>query len=408
MSDEDLAKYEFKHALDQLQAIKGRGTEMISLYIPPKKVISDVMNYLRNEAAQSENIKSRVTRSNVTSAIESLMSHVRLYKTPPENGVVIFVGSKPVPGGQTQLVVFTVVPPEPVPTFYYKCDHEFFLEPLLNMLKEKETFGLIVIDKNEATIGFLRGKHIEPYKTFESLVPGKTRRGGQSSARYARLRDIALHEFFVKVGDAMNAAFLAETEMKGVLIGSPARITSSKFLEGDYIHHELRKIIIDQFDVGYTDDFGLRELVENAAERLGEIALNKERKIVDRFKGELVKPDAGLASYGTVKVLRDLVIGAVEVLLVSDGLNKQLVKYKCKTCNNIWYNALEVPQPAKCPDDQGEGEVLGTTELVKGLSELVKGYGTTMEIISAESDQGSQLLKAFGGMAAILRYKTRH
>jgi peptide chain release factor subunit 1 len=407
MSDEDLARYEFKHAIDKLQAIKGRGTEMISLYIPPKKVISDVMNYLRNEASQSQNIKSRVTRSNVTSAIESLMSHVKLYKAPPENGVVIFVGSEPCPGGQTKLVVFTVVPPEPLPTFYYKCDHEFFLEPLLNMLKEKETFGLLVIDKNEATIGFLRGKHIEPYKTFESLVPGKTRRGGQSSARYARLRDIALHEFFCKVGDALNAAFLAEPALKGVIIGSPARITSSKFCEGDYIHHEIKKILIDQFDVGYTDDFGLKELVENAAERLGEIALNKERKIVDRFMGELIKPEAGMASYGTVAVLRDLIVGAVEVLLVSDGLNKQLVQYKCKVCANVWYNALETPGPGKCPEDQGEGEIIETKELIHGLSELVRSYNTTMEIISAESDQGSRLLKAFGGLAAILRYRPR-
>jgi peptide chain release factor subunit 1 len=408
MSDDDLARYEFKHALDQLQAIKGRGTEMISLYIPPKKVISDVMNYLRNEAAQSQNIKSRVTRSNVTSAIESLMSHVRLYKAPPENGVVIFVGSKPVPGGQTQLVVFTVIPPEPVPTFYYKCDHEFFLDPLLHMLREKETFGLLVIDKNEATLGILRGKHIEPIRTFESQVPGKTRRGGQSSARYERLREIALHEFFVRVAVAMNSAFLAEPELKGIIIGSPARITSLKYVEGNYIHHELKKKVLDQFDVGYTDDFGLKELVENAADRLGEIALNKEKKIVDRFMGELVKPEAGFASYGTVKVLRDLVLGAVEILLISDGLNKQLVKYKCKACNNIWYNALDAPQPAKCPHDQGEGEVVETMELLKGLSELVGSYGATMEIISAESDQGSRLLKAFGGMAAILRYRTRH
>ena len=55
---QDLAKYEFKKQLKEIQAVKGRATELISLYIPASKRVSDVTSYLKNEYAQSSNIKS--------------------------------------------------------------------------------------------------------------------------------------------------------------------------------------------------------------------------------------------------------------------------------------------------------------------------------------------------------------
>ena len=405
MSDEDIARYEFKRTLEEVQKIKGRGTELISLYIPPKKQISDVMNYLRNEASQSSNIKSRVTRRNVQSAIESLMSRIRLYKTPPPNGMVLFVGHKPVTGDKTEMVAIVLEPPEAIGTFYYRCSSEFFLDPLKHMMREKETYGLVVIDKNEATIGYLKGKHIEIYKNFQSQVPGKTRRGGQSSVRFARLREIALHEFFTRVGDAMTKIYLNEEDLVGILVGGPARITANRFVEGDYIHHELKKKLVDTFDVGYTDDSGLKELVDSAAHRLGEIALNKEKKLMDRFFNELIKRDGGLSTYGNAAVMSALEIGAVEIVLVSEGLRKRLVKMRCKGCDHQWHIVQDEAKEVKCPNCSGEAEVVEDKELIKGLSELVKEFGTELALISPDSDQGSKLQKAFGGLAAIMRYK---
>jgi peptide chain release factor subunit 1 len=417
MSDEDLARYEFKRTIEEVSKIKGRGTELISLYIPAKKQISDVMNYLRNEASQSSNIKSRTTRKNVQSAIESLMSRIRLYKKPPANGMVLFVGHKPVVGDKTEMVAMVIEPPEPITTFYYRCSSEFFLDPLRHMLREKEEYGLVVIDKNEATVGFLKGKHIESYKNFQSQVPGKTRKGGQSSVRFARLREIALHEFFTRVGDALNKAFLKEEEnLKGILVGGPARITANRFVEGDYIHHELKKKLVDTFDVGYTDESGLKELVDSASQRLGEIALNKEKKLMDRFFSELIRSDGGLSAYGHSHVLSVLEIGAVDVLLVSEGLRKNLAKMRCPSCEHEFHAIVDQPDEDKrkkepkvvrCPNCNEDAEAIEEEDLIRGLSKLAKDFGTKMELISAESEQGSKLVTAFGGLAAILRYKLR-
>ena len=56
-SDEkQLRRYEFKKALEELDGLKGRGTELISLYIPPEKMIYDIVQYLREEYSTSTGV----------------------------------------------------------------------------------------------------------------------------------------------------------------------------------------------------------------------------------------------------------------------------------------------------------------------------------------------------------------
>ena len=89
------ARYDFKKAMQQIMGTRGRGTELISVYIPESRQISDVMAYLRDEYSQSSNIKSKSTMKNVQSAIDSIMSRLKTYKSAPPNGVVIFCGEVP-------------------------------------------------------------------------------------------------------------------------------------------------------------------------------------------------------------------------------------------------------------------------------------------------------------------------
>ena len=88
----DRQKYDFKRALEEIRTLKGRGTELISVYVPPNKQISDVAAYLREEFSQSSNIKSQGTRKNVQGAIQSILARLKYFKAPPANGVIFFVG----------------------------------------------------------------------------------------------------------------------------------------------------------------------------------------------------------------------------------------------------------------------------------------------------------------------------
>lgn len=401
-----LARYEFKRKLEELRSHSGRATELISLYIPPQRQIHEVVSYLRNEYSQSSNIKSKSTRKNVMAAIESISNRLKAFKKPPENGMVFFVGHTAISGDQTQMVSHIIEPPEKITTFLYRCDSSFYLEPLEDMLTEKDVYGLIVIDRSEATLGFLKGKRISSIKNIQSLVPSKHGRGGQSQRRFERLIEIAAHEFFKKVGDLANDAFLEEKELKGLLIGGPGS-TKTFFIERDYLHHELRKKIVDTFDTGYTDEYGLKELMEKASESLSGIELMKEKKLLQRFLDEIRKPDGGLAVYGEEEVLNALALGAMDILLISEAIRKRRIKISCEKCGYSEDKTVidENVSLDSCPNCQSSLSVAENQDIINDLIETAEGYGTTVELISADSEEGEMFLRAFGGIGGITRYK---
>ncbi len=397
-------KYDFRRSLEEIKDLHGRGTELVSLYVPPDKQISDVASYLRNEYSQSQNIKSKRTNKAVTGAIESILSRLKYFKRPPEHGLIFFVGEIPTVGDQTKMVQYVLEPPEPISTFMYRCDSEFYTETLWDMLAEKKTYGLLVIDRSEATIGLLKGKRIIPVKNIPSLVPSKHGRGGQSALRFERLIEIAAHEFFVKVADTANEAFLNQPDLQGVLIGGPGP-TKDFFVKEEYLNHELRKKIINTFDTGYTDEYGLKELVERAKDSLQDLDLMREKKLMQRLLEEIRKPEGGLAAYGEDQVRHALQMGAVDTLLISEGLRKRRVHVKCPGCN--WEGNLTVDSAdnVKCPNcAQGQALVESNVDLVDDLYDEASKVGTHVELLSPDSEEGELLMKAFGGIAAILRY----
>jgi peptide chain release factor subunit 1 len=397
-------RYDFKRALEEIKDIHGRGTELVSVYVPPDKQISDVANYLRNEYSQSQNIKSKRTNKAVTGAIESILARLKYFKAPPENGVIFFVGEAPTSGDQTKQVQFVLEPPEPITSFMYRCDSEFYIEKLWDMLDEKMTFGLIVIDRSESTIGLVKGKRIVSIKNINSLVPSKHSRGGQSALRFERLIEIAAHEFYKKTADVANEAFLAQANLKGILIGGPGP-TKEFFVKEEYLNHELRKKIVDTFDVCYTDEYGLKELVEKAKEALMDLDLMREKGLMQQLLEEIRKSDGGLASYGEEQVRHALALGAVETLLISEGLRKKRVTLKCPQCNWSGQVTVEKTEDAKCPTCPTVTPIIESSlDFVDAFYEDASKVGTKVELLSIDSEEGEMLMKAFGGIAAILRY----
>ncbi len=397
-------KYEFRRALEEIEKYQGRGTELISVYIPPKRPISDVIAYLRDELGTSSNIKSKTTRKNVMSAIESIMSRLKYFRMPPPNGLVVFVGHVATRGDQTEMVAHMLEPPEPVQSFVYRCDSKFYTEPLKSMLGEKDTYGLIVIDRKEATIGLLKGTRVIPVKHVESMVPSKHHQGGQSSRRFERLIEQAVHEFFKRVGDKTNEVFLNEP-IRGILVGGPGS-TKELFVNGDYLHHELKKKIIDLFDTGYTDEYGLHELVNKASATLQQLELYRERKLLNKFFREIKRPDGGLAMYGEKEVRKALEMGMVDTLLISDSLREYRVKWKCPQCGKEITETVKGNIPDKtCPECGTAMEIVEKKDLIEEYYEIAEQNGTNVELISDESEEGKIFATAFGGIAALLRYK---
>ncbi len=399
--------YEFKRTINELSDKKGRGTELVSVYIPPDRQVSDVVKHMREELSQSANIKSKQTKKNVQSAIEVIMQRLKLFPKPPEKGLVLFVGMIPKGGpGTEKMETYVFEPPEPIKTYTYHCNSEFFLEPLQEMLGDKEIYGLAVIDRKEATVAVLKGKRIDIVKTLTSGVPGKHKAGGQSQRRFDRLIDLAAHEFKKRIGETINEAFLAIPEMEGVIIGGPGH-TKEEFVKGDYLHHEIKNKVITTVDTSYTGEFGIREVIEKSMDVLAEIDVMREKKLVQKFLTELVS-DEGLASYGEAEVRKNLEMGAVEVLLLSEDINSRRDKFECPSCGFIdakTFKNTKTESEENCPQCGEKMNLIESKDVIDDFVEMAEEVGSEVEIISTETEEGMQLLKAFGGVGAVLRYR---
>jgi peptide chain release factor subunit 1 len=401
----DKAKYDFKKDMQEITSYKGRGTELISVYVPENKQISEVMAYLRNEQSQASNIKSKTTMKNVLNAIESIAARLKTYKAPPANGVVIFCGEVPRAGDQTKMVQYVINPPEPITAFLYRCDSTFFTEPLEAMLLDKRSYGLITIDRSEATLGILSGSRIQVLKHFDSLVPSKHHQGGQSSVRFERLIEIAAHEFFKKVADNATEVFLNRPELIGILVGGPGA-TKDFFVKEEYLHHELRKKVVSPLvDTGYTDEAGLRELVENAKDIIVDIRLTEEKVYMQRLFTEIRKADGGLSCYGEDEVRNATDMGAVDILLLSESLSKRRVTVQCPAGHTCELTVKDADEKIQCPECGANATVVKDEDLIDDFFLRADAFNTRVQIISPDSEEGDMLMKAFGGIAALLRYK---
>jgi len=411
-SQDSVSRYRLKRTLDQLASKEGRGTELITLYVPPDRQIHEVIGQLREEYGTASNIKSRTTRKNVLDAIEKTMQRLKLFKRPPPNGLAIFCGAIPQNGpGTERMETYVLEPPEPIRVYLYRCDNRFHTEPLLEILREKETFGIILIDGNDALVATLRGRQVSVVKEMTSGIPGKHRAGGQSARRFERLREAEVNQYYKRVGGHANEIFEQLQDLKGLIVGGPGP-SKYDFEDGEYLNYELKKKVVATVDTSYVGDNGIDEVLEKAPEILRGVRYSEEKRLVQRFLYE-VGHDTGLAAYGESEVRKTLEAGLVSVLLLSEKLDVVHVITKCRVCGftedrlvlphemaRLEQDAASV-QCKKCNNATLEVE---KRDLLEEFAEIGENKGVDVEIISAETEEGQQLLKGFGGIAAILRY----
>ncbi len=407
-ANDDRRKYEFRKVIEELKDFEGSGTQLVTIYIPEDKQISDVVAHVTQEHSEAANIKSKQTRTNVQDALTSIKDRLRYYDTfPPENGMVIFSGAVDSGGGQTEMVTRTLEsPPEPVESFRYHCDSNFLTDPLEHMLADSGLFGLIVLDRREANVGWLKGKRVEAVKSASSLVPGKQRKGGQSAQRFARLRLEAIDNFYQEVAGMANDLFVPKRhELDGILVGGPSP-TKDEFLDGDYLHHELRDQVLGKFDVAYTDESGLKDLVDAGSEALADQEIVDDKRQMEEFFENLHTGEK--ATYGFEETRRNLIMGSVDRLLISEDLRSDVVVYECPDGTEE-YEVVDVRHSTpthECSECGEEAEVKEREDVIEHLMAIAEQRGTETKFISTDFEKGEQLLDAFGGVAGLLRYST--
>jgi len=404
-----LDKIRLERLLKELKSKKGRGTELISLYIPAGRPLGDVTSSLREELSTAANIKDRTTRHHVLDALTVTLQRLKMFTSTPKNGLVIFAGYIPrgAPGSE-KMEVYVIEPPEPINTYLYRCDSRFHTEILEEMTEEKGSYGIIVMDRSSATFALLTGRRLKVLDEITSGVPGKHSAGGQSARRFERVIEIMAHEFYKRVGEYAQKLFSGIEDLKGLIIGGPGP-TKNDFYEGNYLPSDLKKLVIAVVDVGYTGEEGVYELIERSQDILEGIRYIHERQVIQKFLEYIAKKE-NLVSYGYREVYSLLNQGVVDTLIVSEDLPLIYVKASCGNCGWSKHEILRKEDVeefkrlyAKCPVC-GQQTVLEQGDVIEHLLEVSKMYGTKVEIISTATEEGKGFLQSFGGIAGLLRY----
>lgn len=399
----------FKKKLKMLESYKGRHTELITQYLPPGTDRSTVMGQLSEEINQSSNIKSPQTRKNVQGALRKIIGFLKNINFKlPINGMVVFAGNISENEGKSDIRLFTISPVRPLKVKMYWCDSSFHLDHLKEMMAPNDFYAIMTIDKNEATIAQLVGKKYEVLGHFNSMVPGKSRAGGQSAQRFERLREEATQNFFGHAADKFNSYFEPHKErVKGVLIGGPG-MTKNYFMEKKVLHHELEKKVIGVVDTAYTDEGGIRELVQKSEDLLKDSELIKERQILDKFLGEVARD--GLATYGQAEVEKAITENRLSTLIISEDIPWIVFRVFCEKCQKE--EIVVVKEPAefeesklRCGVCESKIETLEEISYLDYMVDRANAIGATVRVISTETNEGEQFLKGFGGIAGLLRYK---
>lgn len=233
---EEDKRYELEEFIQELEGYKGRHTELVTVYVPQGYSLINIAKQLEQEKSTATNIKSKVTRKNVLDALEKLTRHIKLIKKNPPNGLALFAGNVNETEGQAQVEVWSIEPPMPLKARLYRCDQEFVLDPLREMLEVSEVYGLVVIEINEATIGLLEGKNIKVLQHMTSGVPGKTEKGGQclSPDTIVEIREGPKRITDVEKGD----------ELKAFDIGSKKIIFTKCLNKWDQIKEKYLQLIV--------------------------------------------------------------------------------------------------------------------------------------------------------------------
>lgn len=365
---EDIEIWKMKKLLKFLKEARGAGTSMISLIIPPKEMVAKSQKLLTEEYGTATNIKSRVNRLSVLSAIKSAQEKLRLYNKIPDNGLAIFSGTIII-NDKEKSVCFAIEPFKPINTSLYLCDSQFHVESLLQLFENEAKYGFVIIDGHQTVFATLQGNVKNILQNLNVDLPKKHGRGGQSSVRFARLRLERRLAYVKKVAEICTNLYISDEKInvEGLILGGHSDLKNEM---REFLEYRLKDKVIKLVDTNYGGENGLNEAIDLCSDVLKDVKFAKERKILINFFNE-ISMDTGKYCYGIKDTLHCLEMNAVETLIIFEGCEE------------------------KKDDDL----------FIDYIAENYHDFGCNLEVVSDKSGEGTQFVEGFGGIGGILRYK---
>ena len=399
--EENIEIWKIQRMIKNLAEARGNGTSMISLVMPPTEDIPKINQMLTNEFGTASNIKSRVNRLSVLSAIKSTQERLKLYNKMPKNGLVVYCGTILTENNKEKKVTIDFEPFKPINKFLYLCDNRFHTEPLNELLVSDEKYGFIIIDGNGTLFGKLTGSNKEILQHLTVELPKKHGRGGQSAMRFARIRLEKRHNYLVKISELSVKHFITDDKINvsGLIVAGSAEF-KQQLTTKDLLDPRLQNKILSVLDVAYGGNKGFEQAIELSQDSLSNLKFIQEKKLLQMYLDE-INQDSGKYCFSMKDTMYALECGAVEKLLCFQDLDiyriktkkletsEEEIKYLAENKKNINLN-LE--------------EILEEELFSEWIAQNYTKFGCELYFITDCTTEGSQFCRGFGGIGGILRY----
>ncbi|KAK5119932.1 hypothetical protein LTR85_007008 [Meristemomyces frigidus] len=408
-AEKNIEIWKVKKLIKRLEAARGNGTSMISLIIPPKDQVSRAAKMLAEEFGTASNIKSRVNRLSVLSAITSTQQRLKLYTKVPPNGLVVYCGEIITSEGKERRINIDFEPFKPINTSLYLCDNKFHTEALSELLESDQKFGFIIMDGNGALFGTLSGNTRDVVHKFSVDLPKKHGRGGQSALRFARLREEKRHNYVRKVSELAVQNFITNDKVNvaGLILAGSADFKND-LNQSDMFDGRLQAKVIKVVDVSYGGENGFNQAIELSSETLSNVKFIQEKKLINKYFDE-ISQDTGKVCYGIEDTLKALEAGAAETLIVFENLEMTRWELKSSEGTSVVLHTTKAQEQDRSlfmdKETGQEMEIIDQMSFLEWLAEKYRDFGATLEFVSDRSSEGNQFVRGFGGIGAILRYK---
>jgi peptide chain release factor subunit 1 len=405
---ERIEQWKIKRLIASLDQVRGNGTSLISLIIPPREQLPLISKMITEELGKASNIKSRVVRQAVQTAITSVKERLKLYNKVPERGLIIYCGETVNEQGKVEKkVTIDLQPFKSINTSLYLCDNKFDTTVLKELLENDEKFGFIVMDGNGALFATVQGNTTDIITKFSVDLPKKHGRGGQSALRFARLRLEKRHNYVRRVGEVAVQCFISNDRpnVSGLVLAGIADF-KNELRNSDLLDMRLGERVVKIVDVGYGGENGLNQAIELSSDTLQNVKLVREKKLILKFF-ENISMDTHRICYGVIDTVRALEQGAIETLIMYENLPHTRYELKSNATNQskiIYLSPHEEKNPANFKQEGVDLEVISNQPLSEWIVDNHTNYGAVLEMVTDRSAEGTQFIKGFGGIGGLLRY----
>uniref|UniRef100_A0A2P2HWD7 Eukaryotic peptide chain release factor subunit 1 n=1 Tax=Hirondellea gigas TaxID=1518452 RepID=A0A2P2HWD7_9CRUS len=395
--------WRLRRRLDYIDKLRpGANTSVFSIFIRPSDQITKIRAMLNEEYAKSSNIKSNQNRASVQEGLKAISEHLKAYRFIPKNGLACYYGSvvaDPNLDKDLRLKLY-FEPPRAIPRFMYNCDTSFDTSILRTLLQDDTAFGFIVVDGKGALFATVRGNTKEIHLKMSVDLPRKHTRGGQSAARFARIREDARKTYISQLCEKATEVFISDNvpNVSNIVLAGQAQLKD--YLEkSSHFDPRLKPIICLTLTVDYGGEVGLSEAVKLSSAEIHNIRLGQEINYINTFMEHLTRGSEDFVAYGIGNVMQALEEGAVETIIAWQDLSlvRQIVKNADSTTTTTYLPAGEITKNSSL-------QITESAPLIEWLADNITNYGSKLELVSDQSTEGTMLVQGFEGLVAILRY----